>query len=586
VILKEKALEGLRNKLLGQSQAFYEKLRRSLEGEHDRVSRAALAEALYDAAVLYKLVGAGQKAEEAHRAALALRAALVAQQPGDPALRRGLGLSHLSLARFLQHTGSRFDEARAEIARARDVLTPVIRDHPGDGGARMLAAECDSQEAELFEMAGRPAEASAVLARARALYEALIRDNPPSTLSISASADVAKPSAAADALTEYRRGLAQVLGRTATSYLYEGLAEETLRIETGREPMLEELAHGAFADDQDRQRLAVHYYRGAMALRHLGRTSEAIRSYELAVAIFRRLAESSPSVTSYKAAVAAILNYISGTYRERGDYANGVRYTSEAMEIFRALRSDQAGGAEFASHVAECETTLALSDLGMSRLDEATRRMRQCVFDLERADRAHPDPLGGVIPTSPNQGLGDTLIQLAVVELSAGEAREARRAADRVREVVGPILRSGPDLRHVRHWKVLGLLVESLLDLQEGRVREASRAADEAAGELEGLKPPLLHQEHFDLGLAHALLYAAGRPAGPGRPAEPPGLSEHAERAIAELTAADGMGFRYPTITARVDEILGHRPGIHALLVDQLFPVDPFRTANTDGEAP
>jgi hypothetical protein len=290
-------------------------------------------------------------------------------------------------------------------------------------------------------------------------------------------------------------------------------------------------------------------------------------------------------VTSYKAAVAAILNYIGGTYCERGDYANGVRYASEAMEIFRPLRPDQAGGAELASHIAECETTLALCDLGMGRLDEATRRMRQCVFDLERADRAHPD-YGGVIPASPNQGLGGALIQLAVVELSAGEEREARRAAERVREVVGPSLRSHPDLRHVRHWKILGLLVESLLDFEEGRVREASQDADEATRELEGLKPPLLHQERFDRGLAHALLYAAGRPAGHCRPAEPPGLPEHAERAIAELTAADRMGFRYPTITARVDEILGHRPGIHALLVDQLFPVDPFRTADTDGEAP
>jgi tetratricopeptide (TPR) repeat protein len=257
----------------------------------------------------------------------------------------------------------------------------------------------------------------------------------------------------------------------------------------------------------------------AMALRHLGRTSEAIRSYEQAVAIYRRLADSSPSVTSYKAVVAAILNYIGGTYRERGDYANGVLYTYEAMDLFRALRPDQAGGAEFASHVAECDTTLALCDLGMGRLDEATRRVRRCVFHLERADRAHPggvlpaspnQGLGGLLPASPDQGLGGALIQLAVVELSAGEAREACRAAERVREVVGRSLRSNPNLRHVRHWKALGLLVESLLDLQEGQAREASRAADEAAAELEGLKRPLLHQEHFDLGLAHALFYAAG----------------------------------------------------------------------------
>ncbi len=56
VILKEKALEGLRKKLLGQSQSFYEKLRISLEGETDRSSLAALAEALSDAASLYTKV--------------------------------------------------------------------------------------------------------------------------------------------------------------------------------------------------------------------------------------------------------------------------------------------------------------------------------------------------------------------------------------------------------------------------------------------------------------------------------------------------------------------------------------------------
>jgi hypothetical protein len=259
------------------------------------------------------------------------------------------------------------------------------------------------------------------------------------------------------------------------------------------------------------------------------------------------------------------------------------------MELFLALRRDQGGGAGFegggagfASHVAECETTLARCDLGMGRLDGATRRMRQCVFDLERADRAHP---GGAIPASPTQGLGCAHFQEAVVDLTAGEAREARRAAERAREVVSPLFRSRPDLRHVRHWKALGLLVESLLDLQEGREREASRAADEAAGELQGLRPPLLHQERFDLGLAHALLYAAGRPAGPSRPGEPPGLREHAERAIAELTTADRMGFRYPTITARVDEILGHRPEIRIMLLDQLFPVDPFQTWDTGDAA-
>ncbi len=76
VILKEKALEGLRKKLLGQSQQFYEKLRTSLEDETDRASRSALAEAVLDAGILYAKVDAPDKAVRSLREALALRPAL------------------------------------------------------------------------------------------------------------------------------------------------------------------------------------------------------------------------------------------------------------------------------------------------------------------------------------------------------------------------------------------------------------------------------------------------------------------------------------------------------------------------------
>jgi hypothetical protein len=60
----------------------------------------------------------------------------------------------------------------------------------------------------------------------------------------------------------------------------------------------------------------------------------------------------------------------------------------------------------------------------------------------------------------------------------------------------------------------------------------------------------------------------------------------YAKRAMSELKTADQMGFRYPTITARVEELLDRRPEIHALLLDQLFPVDPFQTPDTGDEAP
>src|SRR5262249_61436163 len=93
-------------------QSFYEKLRASLEGETDRASRAALAEALFDAGMLYSRVDAPQKALEAHHEALALREALVREQPGDPDARRDVGRSHLAVAKVLGSL-ARVEEAQA-----------------------------------------------------------------------------------------------------------------------------------------------------------------------------------------------------------------------------------------------------------------------------------------------------------------------------------------------------------------------------------------------------------------------------------------------------------------------------------------
>ena len=55
------------------------------------------------------------------------------ERPGDPAARRDLGRTRLELVSWL-YTLARFDEALAEIARARAVIEPLAREHPGDGG--------------------------------------------------------------------------------------------------------------------------------------------------------------------------------------------------------------------------------------------------------------------------------------------------------------------------------------------------------------------------------------------------------------------------------------------------------------------
>ena len=86
----------------------------------------------------------------------------------------------------------------------------------------------------------------------------------------------------------------------------------------------------------------------------------------------------------------------------------------------------------------------------------------------------------------------------------------------------------------------------------------------------------------------HGFFYALGRPERPGRPAEPPGLKEHADRAIAEAREADRLGFRNPQAMAMLNELIGRPPAMQLLLMDQLFPADPFEPepGSDDDEPP
>jgi tetratricopeptide (TPR) repeat protein len=595
VILKERVLEGLRRKLLGQSQVFYEKIRALLEGETDWPSRAALADALFDAGVLYGKVDAPQKAVQAHQEALVLREGLLREQPRDPATRRDIGRSHLALAEILD-SQARVDEARAAVARARSVLEPLVRERPDDGGARRLEAECDSLEGSFLGNAGRYLEGQTLLARSRALYEALIRDEPKYTLPT-----------AANGPTEYRRGLAEVVVKLANSYFHEAKHDEALKVWEKQVGVLEELAAGPFADDADRRRLGIGYHRSGWVLLHLGRYGEAILACERGEKIFQRLADANPTVASYKTDLAGCLNIKSRAYGEMGDLANSRRYSLRALSALQTLTPDQRGVWASVYQEADIERGLAVCDLGLGRLDSAARHIERSLAVSEAAAVGHHEyhRFQDII------GVG--LRNLALIELISGRAEGALRAARRLSAHVEPVLRDHPDLRFVQEYQISGLLIEALIHLKAGRASEAARITDRAARVVEGLKPPfsptdrmhravvhgLFHvmgrtpQERFYRAAVHGLSSMLGRPAGPGLSiagllmealihlAEPPGLRQHADRAVAEMLEADRMGFRSPSLTAIIAQLVPGRPEIRLLLMDQLFPADPFEPLDT-----
>jgi serine/threonine-protein kinase len=570
VILKEKALERLRKKLLGQSQSFYDKLRTSLEGETDRASRSALAEALFDAGSLYGKVDAPTKAEQAFREALVLQQSLVREQPGEPAARRAVGRTRFALAELLGSPSLQQDsEARAELARAREVLEPLARERPDDGGARRLLADCESLDGFMAVRSRRTQEGRAALGRASALFEALIRDGPPYTLATTA-----------DGPTEYRRGLAEVLGRTVESWIIDGDVERAKGSWDRQFQVLEDLIAGPFADDGDWQKLASGLSVFAVNYASRENNEELARRCERAVEIFRRLAEANPTVASYKLGLAEVLVMASTHHLDMGHSGKARAYALSGLALLRTVPRQQHGAAESYCEM-YAERALALIDLQVGQLGEALRHIDRSIAICEESVRAFPDSIL----------LQERLLELplsqAYIEATAGRLEDALRNVHRQLERTEAFLQDYPRRRLVRRDFIVGRLLESYILIQVGRLPAAAVAADRAATETDGLPTPLVPDELFCRGAAHILLFVSGRPAGPGRPAEPPGLRARADRAVADILESDRMGYRRPDVLAMVVRLLPDRPELRHLLMDQVFPNDPFRPdSGSDDDKP
>ena len=560
VILKEKALEGLRKKLLGQSQVFYERLTRSLEGETDRASRSALAEALFDAGSLYAQVDTPAKAEQAYREALGLRESLLRERPGDPAARRDLGRTRLELAGLLGLPSmQRYPEARAELARARGDLEPLARERPGDGGARRLLAECESLDGFMSVETGNTEQGRAALERATAIFDSLIEESPPYTLPT-----------AADGPTEYRRGLAEAIARTAGSWSRDGDVEHAHVTWERYWRVLEDLTAGPFASDADWQKLAKGFWWRTADFGSREIRNEQLRSAKRAAEIFRRLSAANPTVASYRRSLALALERVCDISRSMGRKGTARSCASEALILVRTLPSEQRG-ADGAAIEVFCESVLSGIDMEAGRFGEAIRRIDRSMAFCEESARAFPESIQ-------LQYLHCLLLyQRALFDVKAGRPENALSMLHRQLERTQALLHKYPRMRPGRGVLIVGLLLQGFLHIQAGRLPEAARVVDRAATEIEGLPLPLDSIELWQRGAAHAGFYVFGRPAGPGRPAQPPGLREHADGAVADMLEADRRKYRDPVAMAMVASLLPDRRELRLLLMDQVFPEDPFQ---------
>ncbi len=330
------------------------------------------------------------------------------------------------------------------------------------------------------------------------LYEGLIRDAPPYTLPT-----------AVDGPTEYRRGLASALDRLVLCLVGLGRQHEALEAVKVSQAILGQIASGAFADDTDRQRLGRSYLNSWYPYGNIGQPTEAKRAVERGLAIFRQLADANPTVTSYKVDMAGSLAFIGLYYMPLGDFARGGRYASRAIAIIGSLPPDLRATALREESLSE--EILGQCALENGRLDEAFQRSERSVALLKELVRNHPDYFWY------QEFFVEALRDHTIMELCAGRGDDARRTLLRMREVVERALREHPHANRsgFLEKKGQGLLIEGLIELRAGRVREAARAADQAAVRARGVEAPAGSQQVLRRACARLLL-RGGSPRRPG----------------------------------------------------------------------
>jgi tetratricopeptide (TPR) repeat protein len=567
VLLREKQLAGLRQRLLEGSLSFYDRLAGSLEGETDHASRRSLAQAVYDAAELNGRIGRQEEAHAAHLRAIGLRQGLAHEAPGDVTVRRELGRSELALGETL-HALGRHDEAREALAQSRAILEGLLRERPADSDTRVILADGFLADGRwLFEL-GRPGDARPLLDRALDDYDHLINEGSSATGS-------------ANGFEKYLRDRATCSLSIGRCYSDMGDGPEALGWFERAIAEYEELTRRlpgdvdlwlALADSHSAmcEFLWLNVDRSQSRQRH---------SFRRAEAIYERLARDNPTVTKIRLGWAQLLLDAERSFF--GDLNEQLKYRKLSVQLLRELVVSDPDVPPVVARLGLSLTFYGFALWEAGQRSEGMHLLKESVELLETQDFSefsHGDRTGAAARLISARNL-------AIALAFSGQAAEGLG-------VVGQSLALGERViarqnsRSVREIFAQNLALHSYLASGVGRPAEAAGSVERAAAILEpmDLPPPTI----WILGGIHALWYLQGRSAAPGRVAEPPGRPEHATQSIALLRRAADRGYVDPNMTAAFfGPILGDLPEFRTLMEDLKFPVDPFQSEpGSDDDGP
>jgi serine/threonine-protein kinase len=545
LLLKEKAFEGLRTRLLRRAADFYGGLEGLLKDQTDPASRRALARAYDELGGLTEKIGKATDALVVRRKAVALRRELLARPEAGVDARADLARNLIAAANLQSQIDDRAGAAAA-LEEARELVEGPTTAGPEGDGARAVLGQALRQSADLLWYAGDRDAARARLDRALALFQALADADP----------DV----------TTYRMDLAachdtlgQWLGSNNPDRPAEALAER-LRAVAIRQRLAD--AHPQDVDIQ--AGLATVLESVSRELIAAGRPGEALELLERSQATWRRLADANPAVTLFQARQASIFNSMGFAQFVAGKVAESVAARREALARYQKLAEAHPDRVEFRVSVGYLHNNLAHTFVPLGRLAEALEEFRRGVEVFRALAEAHPEE-----PEYRNDqifrqvGMSDVLRKLG----RPAEALDLDRRSLAMAERPG-----GQDRDSDLLPEVLGNMALSLHDVGDaaGAVAVARRAVS-----IVDRRPRDAAQGCIEAAICHAILWSAGEMAGSGV-SEAERESE-ARTAMSLFRRATELGLRYVAVHV-LPESFAKRDDFRLYLMDLAMPADVFAT--------
>jgi serine/threonine-protein kinase len=584
-------VQPLRKELLQTALRYY----REFQARHRDESglRAELARACYRIGRITVDVGTTEEALAAYDEARTLGEALVRERPDDAVICFDLARSARGAGSLLRGRMGRRAEGLERLQRARELCESLLRDRPDDPEFQTELAECYADIGHAHFSGRLSTPPLQFLEKAMAIVARLARVEP-----------------------SYGHRYSEARIRHLVAYHYErsGDAREALAHHSRSREILERL-HGERPDDFDATASLAH------AWLHIGwvhrgmthRIEAALAAYREGRRLYGQLARDNPAVVPFRIE-RDVLDYALGDQLSTaGRFAEAEAVLRPAIEDGERIIAADPLDLHLRARHADAEIALGKALRGLDRTVEALQPLSRGRDLLRALRQSDPDDLANLLnyarclrflgAAQDELGRRDEAIRtvsesvrileesseedrrrafLIVANLAviyddlAGLQREAGRLADAERtlllvEDLG-VKYNGRDGRQRLdpRWLAYGRIQLGLMWRDMGRTSAATQMLEKAEAAYQALAEP----DVDSLGKLAAIDSALAELADPGTRREEYDrrAAESFRRAVAAAEGRDLAGLAAESRFAR----LRMRPDLQGLILDRMFPVNPF----------